>query len=238
MAVNLWHQPDDGATISDCPKEENGKSVSKKLCSVIASQDLDKSDFSCRALYLNAFGVASITVLCGYAGMVIFAYYQGNKCDPIESKVLILDRQYQRLLHILRQFPCLLWFFQLVSNKDQLFPLFVMQVFGDIPCVPGLFVAGVFSGALSTVSSGLNSLAASTMQDIVHGACHIQLDERRSVLITKLLAIVYGIIGFVLIFLIKYTPGVLQVGLPDNVKSLQSLMSLLYFRPPSRYEEH
>ena len=30
----------------------------------------------------------------------------------------------------------------------------------------GLFVAGVFSGALSTVSSGLNSLAAVTLQVI------------------------------------------------------------------------
>ena len=30
--------------------------------------------------------------------------------------------------------------------------------------IPGLFVAGVFSGALSTVSSGLNSLAAVTLQ--------------------------------------------------------------------------
>ncbi len=39
-----------------------------------------------------------------------------------------------------------------------------MQVFGDIPFLPGLFVAGVFSGALSSVSSGLNSLAAVTIQ--------------------------------------------------------------------------
>ncbi len=26
---------------------------------------------------------------------------------------------------------------QLVEKKDQIFPLFVMQVFGDVPCVPG-----------------------------------------------------------------------------------------------------
>ncbi len=49
-----------------------------------------------------------------------------------------------------------------MDTKDQLFPLFVLQVFGDVPCVPGLFIAGVFSGALSTVSSGLNSLAGVT----------------------------------------------------------------------------
>ena len=69
-----------------------------------------------------------------------------------------------------------------VNKKDQLFPLFVMQVttthphkkvllkllklqvMKDYPGVPGLFVAGVFSGALSTVSSGLNSLAAVTLR--------------------------------------------------------------------------
>jgi len=28
---------------------------------------------------------------------------------------------------------------QLVDKPDQLFPLFVMQVMGDIPCIPGEF---------------------------------------------------------------------------------------------------
>ena len=31
-----------------------------------------------------------------------------------------------------------------VDTKDQMFPLFVMQLVGDIPGLPGLFVAGVF----------------------------------------------------------------------------------------------
>ena len=33
-----------------------------------------------------------------------------------------------------------------------------MDILGNIPGFPGFFVAGVFSGALSTVSGGLNSL--------------------------------------------------------------------------------
>ena len=69
-------------------------------------------------------------------------------------------------------------FLQLVSTKDQLFPLFVMQVMGDISCVPGLFVAGVFSGALSTVSSGLNSLAAVTLQDLMNAGCKVSFSEK------------------------------------------------------------
>jgi len=38
---------------------------------------------------------------------------------------------------------------------------------GHLPGVAGLFIAGIFSGSLSTVSSALNSLAAVTMQDFL-----------------------------------------------------------------------
>ena len=51
----------------------------------------------------------------------------------------------------------------------KLLKLTKVQVMKDYPGVPGLFVAGVFSGALSTVSSGLNSLAAVTLRLVVVG---------------------------------------------------------------------
>ena len=49
----------------------------------------------------------------------------------------------------------------------QLLPRFVMDTMRDIPGLPGLFVAGIFSGSLSTVSSAVNSLAAVTVHDYV-----------------------------------------------------------------------
>ena len=131
----------------------------------------------------------------------MFAYY--HDCDPIKSRQ--------------------------VAKKDQLFPLFVMQVMGDIPgggnpqlptmennlqnlfSVPGLFVAGVFSGALSTVSSGLNSLAAVCLKDFFGSGCNLKLSEERAALVTKLLAVLFGVIGYGIVFLVKYLPGVLEV---------------------------
>merc|ERR1719228_1624697 len=110
-----------------------------------------------RAIWFNVLGIGSLLLLCGYGGMVMYAYY--HDCDPMTTRQ--------------------------VNKKDQLFPLFVMQVMGDYPGVPGLFVAGVFSGALSTVSSGLNSLAAVCLRDFIQSGCNIQLTENRATFITK-----------------------------------------------------
>ena len=86
-----------------------------------------------------------------------------------------------------------------------------MQVMGDIPCIPGLFVAGVFSGALSTVSSGLNALAMVTFQDFIQGGCEIKMSEKKKTIVSKALAVGYGILAYVIVFLVKYLPGVLEV---------------------------
>ena len=100
-----------------------------------------------------------------------------------------------------------------MDKPDQIFPLFVMQVMGDIPCIPGLFVAGVFSGALSTVSSGLNALAAVTFQDFIQGGCGVQMSEKKKTIVSKGLAVGYGLLAYAIVFLVKYLPGVLEVRL-------------------------
>lgn len=50
---------------------------------------------------------------------------------------------------------------------DQLMPFYVMETMGSVPGLTGLFVAGIFSSALSSVSPVLNSLAAVTMEDYI-----------------------------------------------------------------------
>lgn len=46
-------------------------------------------------------------------------------------------------------------------------PLYVMDTMGSVPGLTGLFVAGIFSSALSSVSPILNSLAAITLEDYI-----------------------------------------------------------------------
>ena len=54
-----------------------------------------------------------------------------------------------------------------VRTRDQMLPMHVLHVAGHVPGLPGLFMAGVFSGSLSTISSGLNSLAAIALRDFL-----------------------------------------------------------------------
>jgi len=51
--------------------------------------------------------------------------------------------------------------------------LFVMDTMTDIPGLTGLFLAGVCSSALCSVSAALNSLAAVTLEDYVTVIFHI-----------------------------------------------------------------
>lgn len=73
-----------------------------------------------RALWTFVLGTAGITLLCAYAGLVVYSTY--HDCDPLTTKV--------------------------AKAKDQLLPLLVTRVLGQFPGMPGLFVAGIFSAAL------------------------------------------------------------------------------------------
>lgn len=77
------------------------------------------------ALYIFIGGIITIMLICSYIGLLIYATYKD--CDPLTTK--------------------------LAAARDQLLPLFVMDTLGGIPGLSGLFVAGVFSAALSSLST-------------------------------------------------------------------------------------
>lgn len=89
------------------------------------------------------FGVGHIVikVLAVYNGMLIFAKYTLAKCDPVYNGD--------------------------VGKYDQIFPYYVMDVARGIPGLPGLFIVGALSAALSSMSSCLNSLSGTVYEDFM-----------------------------------------------------------------------
>lgn len=76
--------------------------------------------------------------LC-FSGLAIYTKYRD--CDP-----LTIER---------------------INSNDQLMPLYVMDMLSGYPGIPGLFIAGVFSAGLSTISATVNSLAAVILEDFI-----------------------------------------------------------------------
>ena len=54
-----------------------------------------------RAIWLNILGIGSLHLLCSYAGLVVYAYYDIHGCDPIKMKVGRVRCQYPIILHFI-----------------------------------------------------------------------------------------------------------------------------------------
>lgn len=140
------------------------------------------------ALFLSWPVTSLLSLTCVLTGMIMYAFYQ--ECDPI-----LMGK---------------------VDKPDQLLPLFMMRVLGDIPGLPGLFIAGIFSGSLSSVSSFVNSLAAVTLEDFLKPILRsrgIRWGEEKETIITKILAFVFGVICLLLTVVAEKMTGILEASL-------------------------
>lgn len=117
-------------------------------------------------------------------GLVMFAYYQEHKLTEEQLK----------------------------ASPDQMVLYFVMDVLQDVPGLPGLFVACLFSGSLSTISSAFNSLATVTMEDLICPYA-ANIPERRATLYSKLLALGYGLLCLGMAYISSMMGPVLQAAI-------------------------
>lgn len=116
-----------------------------------------------------------------FIGLIMYANYAG--CDPLTIGS--------------------------IENKEQLFPFYMKELFQDYPGFLGLLVAAMFSASISTVSSGINSQTAIT---------HAELSKlflknstpKRSMMFTKALSAVIGIIFLCIGFLATYIESIVD----------------------------
>ncbi|KAF3428900.1 hypothetical protein E2986_12519 [Frieseomelitta varia] len=99
---------------------------------------------------------------------------------------------------------------QQIKKPDQLLPFFVMEMTESIPGLPGLFVAGVFSAALSTMSTGLNSMSGVIYEDMVKPWLRVSLSEVAASRVMKLTVVLTGTLCVTLVFLVEKLTGLIQ----------------------------
>uniref|UniRef100_A0A1B0EY77 Sodium/solute symporter n=1 Tax=Phlebotomus papatasi TaxID=29031 RepID=A0A1B0EY77_PHLPP len=138
-----------------------------------------------KALWIFTIGVSFLIIFCGYCGLLIYAVY--HDCDPLTTK--------------------------LAKAKDQLLPLLVMDILGDFPGLPGLFVAGVFSAALSSLSTGLNSMSAVFLEDFFRAFSKEPLSQKKTAYIMRGVVVILGVLCVCLVFVVEKLGTVLQLSM-------------------------
>ncbi|BFG04117.1 putative sodium-dependent multivitamin transporter [Drosophila madeirensis] len=136
---------------------------------------------------LPILGMLSFSTI--FSGLAIFFYYRD--CDPLLEKR--------------------------INSRDQLMPLFAVDTMGQYPGLCGLFVSGIFSASLSSISSAVTSLSAVTLEDYLKPLYKVifkrTLLDSKSTLPTKVVAFIYGLICIGLAFGAGSLGGVLQASL-------------------------
>jgi solute carrier family 5 (sodium-coupled monocarboxylate transporter), member 8/12 len=126
-----------------------------------------------------------LVAIGSYSGLLIYATY--HDCDPLTTK--------------------------LVKAKDQLLPLLVMDILGDYPGLVGMFVAGVFSAALSSLSTGLNSMSAVILEDFFKPFTKTSLTETQTKVIMRSVVVIFGTICVALVFVVEKLGSVLMLSM-------------------------
>uniref|UniRef100_A0A182UDH0 Sodium/solute symporter n=1 Tax=Anopheles melas TaxID=34690 RepID=A0A182UDH0_9DIPT len=115
---------------------------------------------------------------------------------------------------------------QLVKAKDQLLPLFVMETFAAYPGMTGVFVAGIFSAALSSLSSALNALSAVTLEDFFKPYCRKPLTEKQTSYIMRGSVLVYGAVTVMVSLLVQHLGTVMQLAMTLSAASAAPLLGM------------
>ncbi|XP_065835137.1 sodium-coupled monocarboxylate transporter 1-like [Oscarella lobularis] len=115
--------------------------------------------------------------LCSLCGLVVYAVYSNERCDPISA--------------------------HLVCKDDQILPFFVIDVLRGIPGLAGLFVSCIVSATLSTISSNLNSMATITLEDFIKPRL-VNLSDAKATIMSKWLSLCYGILVIAMSFGFSY----------------------------------
>lgn len=135
-----------------------------------------------KAVYAFVLGYSLIKLSSVVVGLAIYAKY--STCDPLISHK--------------------------IDKIDQILPLFVMEVASKIPSLPGIFMAGVFSASLSSMSSSLNTVSGTIYEDFIRPK-FANFTEKRASNIMKMLVVLIGVIILGLVFIVEKMGNIFRV---------------------------
>ncbi|CAH0547672.1 unnamed protein product [Brassicogethes aeneus] len=138
-----------------------------------------------KTVYYYCFGMILIKIISVWTGLIMYTLY--HDCDPFLTK------------HI--------------QNKDHLLPYYVMDVAGKVPGLSGLFIAGVFCAALSTLSANLNCLSGTIYEDFLKDRLEKKGCHKTATHFLKLIVVVVGVVSTLMVYVVEHLGGLMALSI-------------------------
>lgn len=142
-------------------------------------------DTARKGMCLNILMSLVLTSLISFSGLSIFAFY--SKCDPVKAGK--------------------------IKSFDMIMPFFAKEKMTKISGLTGLFISGIFSASLSTISALLNSLAAVALSDYLRPICRRyghEIPDEKATYYGKLVALGIGCFSLAVAFLAARIGNIVQ----------------------------
>nr|XP_022901374.1 sodium-coupled monocarboxylate transporter 2-like [Onthophagus taurus] len=98
-----------------------------------------------------------------------------------------------------------------ISKPDQLMPYAILNISRTHPGLLGVYVAGIVSCGLSTLSANLNSLSATIFNDFLRNCLPQPIIRKHEMLILKLIVLLAGVTCTVLTYVVEHLGNVLPL---------------------------
>ncbi|XP_046554577.1 sodium-coupled monocarboxylate transporter 2-like [Haliotis rubra] len=134
------------------------------------------------ALGINAVGYMIVYILLVMVGVIMFAFY--SDCHPVS--------------------------FNIIDKDDQLLPLMVMDILGDVPALPGLIISSILCGSLSTISSILNALGTVIPDQLIKPYFLKHLSDKGDMRLAKLSVLICGVVVICASYVISLVGALFQ----------------------------
>lgn len=137
------------------------------------------------AHYLNL--IANVTVFCcvNFMGIAVYAVYAS--CDPMATGE--------------------------ISKPDEIVPHYVIDRLSYLHGIPGLFIASLYAGGLSSYSSQINAVTAVMWEDFFKNSQWVaRMADNRKPLVNVLVSVITGMAGILAGVVASQMGGLFQVG--------------------------
>uniref|UniRef100_A0A1B6D5H5 Sodium/solute symporter n=1 Tax=Clastoptera arizonana TaxID=38151 RepID=A0A1B6D5H5_9HEMI len=132
----------------------------------------------------SSIGFIIVKCLCSFLGLL--TYTEFHDCDPVATGT--------------------------VRKSAQLLPFYVIKTAKNYPGITGLFISGVVSAALSTMSAGLNTVAGTLYEDFSQIFLKKKkLSDSQASFIMKIIVVILGVICVLLIYIVEKFDSLLQI---------------------------